>query len=51
VWNATVDPTSTNDSTEGYEPGSFWADIDTGTQKVWLCIDATEAAATWVQIG
>lgn len=45
VWNAVVNPTSTDDSTKNFEPGSHW--INTSTGAVFICIDATPNAAVW----
>lgn len=38
-----VDPTTTNDSSEGYSIGSQWFT----TNAIWECTDATENAAIW----
>ena len=47
-------PTVANDSTEGYAPGSWWVQVqgidNPATAAFFLCIDATEDAAVWVQI-
>ena len=44
---ATTDPTSTDDSSQGYSAGSVW--VNTSTKMVFQCasIDATTGAATW----
>lgn len=43
---ATADPTTANDSTQGYSPGSVW--INTADGRAFLCYDATPGAAVWV---
>lgn len=45
----TEDPTTTNDSSEGYEEGSTW--FNKTTAKFFICSDATENAAVWNLIG
>ena len=48
--NATAAPVAgTDDTTLNYEPGSLWVD-QTG-DIAYICMDATDAAAVWVQIG
>ena len=47
--DATVDPTVDNDTTEGYEVGSRWT--NTADDKVFMCLDATDGAAVWRDIG
>ena len=42
---ATRDPVSTDDSTQGYQPGSFWINSLDGI--AWACIAATPGAALW----
>lgn len=42
---ATRDPTATDDSTQGYQGGSFWVNTISGVG--WICISATAGAATW----
>jgi len=48
-------PTVADDSTEGYAPGSWWVQVqgmdNPATAAFFLCIDASEGAAVWVQIG
>lgn len=48
-FTALVDPTETNDSTEGYEVGSFW--INTATDKFFVAFDVSEGAAIWDEAG
>lgn len=45
--SATSPPTVGNDSSEGYEPLSRWFDVS--APESYLCLDATEGAAVWVQ--
>lgn len=44
-FQATVDPTTSNDSTQGYLEGSFW--FNTTTKVMWTCVDSTSSAAVW----
>jgi hypothetical protein len=46
--NATNDPASTNDSTQGYLVGSKWFNVS--SDFIWMCIDSTPGAAIWKQI-
>ena len=47
--DATVDPTVDNDVTEKYEVGSVW--VNTTTDKIFICVDATDGAAVWKCVG
>jgi hypothetical protein len=40
-------PDADNDSSEGYQVGSRW--IDTANDKEYVCVDATEESAIWVE--
>ena len=42
-----VDPSASDDSTQGYVIGSRW--INTGTNDEFVCVSAVAAAAVWVQ--
>jgi hypothetical protein len=44
-YSAVTAPTATDDSAAGYEVGSVW--IDTATDTVYTCVDATATAAVW----
>lgn len=44
---AVVDPVTTDDSTEGYAPGSRW--LNTATQTFFVCVGASTGAAVWLQ--
>lgn len=41
-----VDPTASNDSTQGYTVGSTW--LNTAENSRWICFDATATAAVWL---
>ena len=43
--DAVVDPTSTNDASEGYSVGSFW--INLANDSIWGCVDHSTSAAIW----
>lgn len=45
--DATVAPTVDNDTTEGYEVGSRWADVT--ADKEYVCLDATDGVAVWTE--
>jgi len=45
--SATTAPTTSNDETENYEPGSTWADIT--NDKFYYCIDASTGSAVWFE--
>lgn len=47
--DATVAPTATNDTSEGYAIGSKWVDIT--EDKIYFCVDSTEDAAVWQEVG
>lgn len=46
---ATTDPDADNDTTEGYSAGSQWVNVTLDT--AWVCVDATDSAAIWLQLG
>ena len=47
--NATAsDPTTGDDDGDGYEIGSLW--VNTSDGGLWLCTDASTAAAVWVEL-
>jgi len=46
-YDATIPPTSTDDSSDGYAIGSFWIDI-TGNDA-YRCVDATVDTAVWIK--
>lgn len=48
-FSATVDPSTSDDTTLGYGQGSRW--LNTSTNVEWVCTDATEGAANWVEGG
>jgi hypothetical protein len=46
--NATLAPTTSDDSADGYSVGSLW--INTTTDNIYICVDSTVGAAIWKQI-
>lgn len=44
-------PTASDDSTQGYSYGSMWLGTWASPPRLYFCIDATEGAAVWRQIG
>lgn len=44
---ATVAPTSANDQTQGYAPGSKWIIVPPGTPDGYICVSAAPGAAIW----
>ena len=46
--DATAAPAVTNDTTEGYAVNSLW--IDVTNDKAYICVDATDGAAVWIEI-
>jgi hypothetical protein len=48
AYDQAIDPTTTNDTTEGYAEGSHW--YNTTGNKVWLCKSALEDNAAWYLI-
>lgn len=48
-YGATAAPTTGDDSDDGYGVGSVW--IDTTTDKAYICVDSTPAAAVWYETG
>lgn len=52
----TVDPTTSDDNSKGYQPGSIWiSQIPTAgpstTYTVWMLANAQTSAARWVNLG
>ena len=45
---ATVNPTATDDSGDGYSIGTVW--VNTTADTVWFCVDASVGAAVWKDI-
>lgn len=43
--DADADPTSDDDKSEGYGPGSFW--VNTTDDAVFVCLDGSSGAAVW----
>ena len=46
---AVVPPTVNDDSGSGYAVGSLW--LDTATNVLWYCMDASVGAALWANLG
>ena len=46
--SASSAPTTSNDDSQGYEPGSLW--LDTTNDEVYICADASTGAAVWKQV-
>lgn len=46
--NATADPTTDDDDTDGYSVGSLWVNVT--LDKTFVCVDASTSAAVWNQI-
>jgi hypothetical protein len=47
-WDATVNPTVSNDTTQGYSVGSFW--FNQLTNHLYLAKDVSAGAAEWVDL-
>lgn len=47
----TVDPTTTNDFTQGFVPGSVWFNAAAGKLRWWQCRSNIKNAAAWVFMG
>lgn len=46
---AAAAPTASNDTSEGFSPGSLW--LDTTGPSLWVCVSAAANAAVWTQGG
>ena len=46
--SATTTPTTTNDASEGYAPGSLWENTTTG--RIYICVGNTSNAAVWREL-
>jgi len=46
-YNAGVDPTVSDDNTQGYEVGSLW--VNTSNNKAYVAVDVSTGAAIWDQ--
>lgn len=49
VWDKTADPTIDDDVDEGFQSGSLW--LNTSSGKLWLCQNAADDAAVWIEVG
>ena len=45
---ATAAPSVTNDTTQGYQPGSLWENINDG--RVYVCVGSSTGAAVWREL-
>lgn len=45
-----TNPLITDDSSEGYSPGSHWYNKATPGDFLWICQDATEGVAVWINV-
>ena len=46
--SAAVPPTTGDDANDGYTFGTVW--VDTATDRVYICVDTTVAAAIWLDM-
>ncbi|WP_010585594.1 autotransporter outer membrane beta-barrel domain-containing protein [Schlesneria paludicola] len=49
VWNQSTSPTSSDDQTQNFYPGSFWLQTSTSPSKLFLRQSSATGAAVWVQ--
>jgi hypothetical protein len=47
---AAVDPTSSDDNTADYGPGSLWINTTADPNRAWICVSALTSSAIWLQI-
>lgn len=47
-FTATASPTTSNDATQGYLPGSQW--LNSTGKTSWICLSAAAGAASWFQL-
>jgi len=48
VYTTSTDPTGTNDTTQGFAPGSEW--LNTSSLQIWECVAAAAGAAVWTPV-
>jgi hypothetical protein len=48
-YEATTDPGTGNNTTQGYWPGSFW--LNTSTTTMFQCVASSGSTATWTKLG
>lgn len=47
---AIVDPTISQDISQGYKPSSIWVNVNASPQKVFICSDNSLGAAVWIEL-
>lgn len=47
---AIVDPTISQDISQGYKPSSIWVNVNASPHKVFICSDNSLGAAVWIEI-
>lgn len=47
---AIVDPTVSQDISQGYKPSSIWVNVNASPQKVFICSDNSLGAAVWIEL-
>ena len=47
---AIVDPTISQDISQGYKPSSIWVNVNASPHKVFICSDNSIGAAVWIEI-
>lgn len=45
---ATTNPTATNDSVQGYAPGSLW--LNAVERRLWVCTSSAASSAVWTEL-
>eukprot|EP00456_Euglypha_rotunda_P008308 TRINITY_DN1162_c0_g1_i1.p1 TRINITY_DN1162_c0_g1~~TRINITY_DN1162_c0_g1_i1.p1 ORF type:complete len:824 (-),score=109.14 TRINITY_DN1162_c0_g1_i1:2404-4875(-) len=50
VWSQSASPTSTDDNTQEYYPGSLWLRTDTTPPQLYVCKSSTVGAAVWLPV-
>lgn len=48
-WSKTTDPSSSNNASSDYYPGSWWLNYNTSTSsgRLFLCVLSSTSSATW----
>jgi hypothetical protein len=50
VWNQAASPTTSDDNTEEYFPGSLWLRTDTTPSQLFVCKSSATGTASWLPI-